>query len=314
MLGRTLVTLQTGPKGKQVNRIYIEQGSAIEKEFYLAMLVDREILARRDHRLDRRRHGHRGGRARHAGEDRHRHGRSGRRHLSAPCAAALARRSASTGDLQKQMSALIDQALQGLRRERLSLLEINPLVITKDGKLLASTPRSTSTTTRCSATRTWRRCATRPKRTRRRSRPRSTTSTTSRSTARSAAWSTAPGSRWRRWTSSSSTAASRRTSSMSAAARPRRRSPPRSRSSSAIRTSKAILVNIFGGIMRCDVIADGVVAAAKEVGLQVPAGRAARRHQRRAGQEDARQVRARLIAADDLADAAQKSRQAVKRR
>src|SRR5215467_6400366 len=42
MLGSTLVTHQTGPRGKQVNRIYIEQGSAIEKEFYLSMLVDRE--------------------------------------------------------------------------------------------------------------------------------------------------------------------------------------------------------------------------------------------------------------------------------
>ncbi len=33
---------------------------------------------------------------------------------------------------------------------------------------------------------------------------------------------------------------------------------------------KGILVNIFGGIMRCDVIAEGVIAAVKEVGLQVP--------------------------------------------
>ena len=33
---------------------------------------------------------------------------------------------------------------------------------------------------------------------------------------------------------------------------------------------KGILVNIFGGIMRCDVIAEGVVAAVKEVGLKVP--------------------------------------------
>ena len=41
MLGRTLVTKQTGPVGKQVNRIYIEDGSGIEKEFYLALLVDR---------------------------------------------------------------------------------------------------------------------------------------------------------------------------------------------------------------------------------------------------------------------------------
>ncbi|WP_127901812.1 ADP-forming succinate--CoA ligase subunit beta [Solirhodobacter olei] len=41
MLGRTLVTHQTGPAGKQVNRIYIEDGSDIEKEFYLALLIDR---------------------------------------------------------------------------------------------------------------------------------------------------------------------------------------------------------------------------------------------------------------------------------
>ena len=41
MLGRTLVTVQTGPAGKQVNRIYIEDGSEIERELYLAMLIDR---------------------------------------------------------------------------------------------------------------------------------------------------------------------------------------------------------------------------------------------------------------------------------
>jgi len=41
MLGRTVVTHQTGPAGKQVNRIYIEDGSGIETEMYLALLVDR---------------------------------------------------------------------------------------------------------------------------------------------------------------------------------------------------------------------------------------------------------------------------------
>jgi succinyl-CoA synthetase beta subunit len=68
---------------------------------------------------------------------------------------------------------------------------------------------------------------------------------------------------------------------------------------------KGILVNIFGGIMKCDVIAEGVVAAVKEVGLKVPlvvrlegsglegaAGGAARRHQRRSRQEDHQGVRA----------------------
>ncbi len=42
MLGRTLVTVQTGPAGKTVNRIYIEDGSAIARELYLALLVDRQ--------------------------------------------------------------------------------------------------------------------------------------------------------------------------------------------------------------------------------------------------------------------------------
>ncbi|EIE48870.1 succinyl-CoA synthetase subunit beta [Salipiger aestuarii] len=41
MLGHTLVTHQTGPAGKQVNRVYIEDGSDITSEFYLALLVDR---------------------------------------------------------------------------------------------------------------------------------------------------------------------------------------------------------------------------------------------------------------------------------
>ncbi|MBC7520117.1 MAG: ADP-forming succinate--CoA ligase subunit beta [Sandarakinorhabdus sp.] len=41
MLGNTLVTVQTGPHGKQVNRLYVTDGVDIEKEFYLALLVDR---------------------------------------------------------------------------------------------------------------------------------------------------------------------------------------------------------------------------------------------------------------------------------
>ncbi len=41
MLGNTLVTIQTGPQGKQVNRLYVTDGVDIEKEFYLALLVDR---------------------------------------------------------------------------------------------------------------------------------------------------------------------------------------------------------------------------------------------------------------------------------
>src|SRR5262245_19373216 len=42
MLGNTLVTLQTGPHGRVVKRLYIEEGVRIAKEFYLSALVDRE--------------------------------------------------------------------------------------------------------------------------------------------------------------------------------------------------------------------------------------------------------------------------------
>src|SRR6476469_7245740 len=42
ILGSVLVTHQTGPHGKKVNRLYIEEGSAIDREFYLSALIDRE--------------------------------------------------------------------------------------------------------------------------------------------------------------------------------------------------------------------------------------------------------------------------------
>src|SRR5690606_12246775 len=43
MLGHTLVTKQTGPAGKQVNRLYSEDGADIERELYLSLLVDRKV-------------------------------------------------------------------------------------------------------------------------------------------------------------------------------------------------------------------------------------------------------------------------------
>ena len=43
MLGNTLVTAQTGPAGKQVNRLYIEDGADIERELYCSLLVDRSV-------------------------------------------------------------------------------------------------------------------------------------------------------------------------------------------------------------------------------------------------------------------------------
>ena len=55
---------------------------------------------------------------------------------------------------------------------------------------------------------------------------------------------------------------------------------------------KGILVNIFGGIMKCDIIAEGIVAAAKEISLSRAAGGAPGRHQCRTGQGNPGQIAA----------------------
>ena len=95
MLGQTLVTIQTGEAGKQVNRLYIEDGAQIAAEFYLSMLVDRETGAGRLRRLDGRRHGHRDGGPRHAREDLTFSVDPGHRHHAPSRPRASPRRSAS---------------------------------------------------------------------------------------------------------------------------------------------------------------------------------------------------------------------------
>ena len=75
---------------------------------------------------------------------------------------------------------------------------------------------------------------------------------------------------------------------------------------------KGILVNIFGGIMRCDVIAEGVVDAVKEVGLQVPLVVRLEGTNVELGKKIIANSGLNVISADDLDDAAQKIVKAVK--
>jgi succinyl-CoA synthetase beta subunit len=75
---------------------------------------------------------------------------------------------------------------------------------------------------------------------------------------------------------------------------------------------KGILVNIFGGIMKCDIIAAGVVTAVKEVGLQVPLVVRLEGTNVELGKTILSQSGLNVIAADDLDDAAQKIVKAVK--
>src|SRR4029077_8443838 len=75
---------------------------------------------------------------------------------------------------------------------------------------------------------------------------------------------------------------------------------------------KGILIHIFGGIMRCDVIAEGVVAAVKEVGLQVPLVVRLEGTNVEQGKEIICNSGLNVISADDLEDAARKIVKAVK--
>ncbi|KGJ01673.1 ADP-forming succinate--CoA ligase subunit beta [Paracoccus sphaerophysae] len=75
---------------------------------------------------------------------------------------------------------------------------------------------------------------------------------------------------------------------------------------------KGILVNIFGGIMRCDIIAEGIIAAVKEVGLKVPLVVRLEGTNVDLGKKIINESGLDVIAADDLSDAAQKIVKAVK--
>ena len=134
MLGATLVTIQTGPAGKQVNRLYIEEGSDIEKEFYLSALVDREtseiaFVVSTEGGMDIEKVAHETPEKivtfsvdPATGVMPH-HGRT--------AAQALGLK----GDLAKQAEKLISQLYAAFVAKDMAMLEINPLIITKQGDL-----------------------------------------------------------------------------------------------------------------------------------------------------------------------------------
>jgi succinyl-CoA synthetase beta subunit len=135
LLGSTLVTHQTGPKGKVVNRVYVEEGSGIEKEFYLSMLVDRgssrvAIVASTEGGMDIEKVAH---------DTPEKIVTITIDPVANICPHHVRRLSKALGldaDLQKQMSPLLTDLYRAFTLKDMSLLEINPLVITKDKKLL----------------------------------------------------------------------------------------------------------------------------------------------------------------------------------
>lgn len=134
MLGNTLVTIQTGDAGKQVNRLYIEDGSDIEKEFYLSMLVDREtartaFVVSTEGGMDIETVAH------DTPEKIHTFSVDPATGVQAHHGRAVAKFLGLTGDLAKQAGVLTNQLYQAFVEKDMEMLEINPLIITKDQKL-----------------------------------------------------------------------------------------------------------------------------------------------------------------------------------
>ncbi|MDX2158724.1 MAG: ADP-forming succinate--CoA ligase subunit beta [Hyphomicrobiaceae bacterium] len=136
MLGKTLVTLQTGAAGKQVNRLYIEQGSAIARELYLSMLVDRStgrvaFIASTEGGMNIEQVAHDTPDRIHTFSIDPASGYSGFHGRKLALALGL------TGDTASQMVRMASNLYRMFTEKDMSLLEINPLVVTKDGKLVA---------------------------------------------------------------------------------------------------------------------------------------------------------------------------------
>jgi succinyl-CoA synthetase beta subunit len=135
LLGAVLVTHQTGPRGKQVHRLYIEEGSAIDREFYLSALVDREssriafVVSTA------------------GGMDIEEVARTRPEQIVAfavdPATGIMphhGRRVAQTlglhDDLAKRAEKLVTQLYAAFTAKDMSLLEINPLVVTRGKELV----------------------------------------------------------------------------------------------------------------------------------------------------------------------------------
>ncbi len=135
MLGMTLVTHQTGPQGREVKRLYIEDGSAIERELYLSALIDRAtsriaFIASTEGGMDIEEVAHKTPEKIATFQVEPAAGYSG--YIGNQIATTLKLK----GDEIKQCGALVKSLYDAFVAKDMSLLEINPLVVTKDGKVV----------------------------------------------------------------------------------------------------------------------------------------------------------------------------------
>jgi len=313
LLGSTLVTHQTGPQGKVVQRLYIEEGSAIDKEFYLALLVDREtsrlaFVVSTEGGMDIEK-------VAHDTPDKiinvsidpatnicPHHVRAIAKALKLPLG----------GPQQKQLAKLVTELHRAFVEKDMSLLEINPLIVTKAGDILCLDAKinfDSNALDRHPDIKELRDVTEED--------PKEIEASkfdlsyialdgTIGCMVNGAGLAMATmdiiklyGSEPANFLDVGGGASKEKV----AAAFKIITADPK---------VKGILVNIFGGIMKCDIIAEGVVAAVKEVGLKVPLVVRLEGTNVELGKQILRDSKLNVIAADDLDDAAQKIVKAVK--
>jgi succinyl-CoA synthetase beta subunit len=312
MLGATLVTVQTGAAGKQVNRLYIEDGSDIAKELYLSMLVDRsasrvafvvsteggvniEDVAHKtpekivSFAIDPA-----------TGIMPH-HGRTAAKALGL------------TGDLAKQCEALTAKLYAAFVAKDMAMLEVNPLVVTTQGQLKVLDAKVSFDDN---------------------SLYRHPDVVALRDETEEDAKEIEASKYDLNYVTLDGTIGCMVNGAGLAMATmdiiklygeapanfldvgggaTKEKVTAAFKIITADPNVKGILVNIFGGIMRCDIIAEGVIAAVKEVGLKVPLVVRLEGTNVELGKKIINESGLNVISADDLDDAAQKVVSAVKK-
>jgi succinyl-CoA synthetase beta subunit len=134
MLGGTLVTAQTGPVGKPVNRIYIETAANIDREFYVSALVDRRtsrvaFVLSTEGGVDIE------DVAKTTPERIHSFSVDPATGIMPHHGRAAARALGLSGDLGRQMESLVEKLYAAFLAKDMSMLEINPLIVMTNGRL-----------------------------------------------------------------------------------------------------------------------------------------------------------------------------------
>ena len=311
MLGRTLVTAQTGPAGRRVNRLYVEEGSNIASEFYLSALVDRAtsrvaFVVSTEGGMDIEKVAHDTPEKIHTfsidpatGAMPH-HGR------------VVAQALGLSGDLAKAATDLVNKLYEAFTAKDMALLEVNPLVVTKEGRLVCLDAKigfEDNALYRHADLAALRDLNEEDEKEIEASKYELNyvaLDGTIGCMVNGAGLAMATmdiiklyGEEPANFLDVGGGATKER---VAAAFKIITADP----------NVKGILVNIFGGIMRCDVIADGVVAAVKDVGLRVPLVVRLEGTNVERGKEIIDQSGLNVISADDLDDAAQKIVAAVR--